>query len=268
MAVDPALPRKVLVVHGVQTGTDADLDQDQLIDVLIRNRLNGLPVQFSCDLYRYENVNDAAQGQFRSLLKLFVSALSGQQLLSSVSDTAADLVGDVVIALADDSTAADIRAGLRARILEIYEQGHPLYVVAHSLGTIYALDVVNELMEEHDYFDRDSRKTWPVQALITMGSPVGLSMFKRSKVTQLGAGRRFFRWANYWARTDPVVSGSFYGKPQQGYQIAGRFHTSSEQSGWFIQDRVVDIGRVWLLAHTGYWDHAPIGDDLARLITS
>jgi hypothetical protein len=185
-----------------------------------------------------------------------------------VSDAAADLVGDVVIALEDGSTAAKIRAGLRERILETFEEGNPLYLVAHSLGTIYALDVVNALMKEEGIFDRESRKTWPVQALITMGSPVGLSMFKRSKVTQLGEGRRFFRWANYWARTDPVVSGSFYGKPQQGYHIASRFITSSETSGWFIQDRVVDIGKVWLLAHSGYWDHAPIGDDLARLITS
>ena len=268
MPVDPALPRKVLVVHGVQTGTDADLHQEQLVDVLIRNRLNGLPVEFSCELYSYENVNDAAQKKFRTLLKLFTTALAGQQLLSSVSDAAADLVGDVVIALDDGSTAAKIRAGLRERILETFEEGNPLYVVAHSLGTIYALDVVNGLMKEDGFFDRESRKTWPVQALITMGSPVGLSLFKRSKVTQLGAGRRFFRWANYWARTDPVVSGSFYGKPQQGYHIASRFITSSEESGWFIQDRVVDIGKVWLLAHSGYWDHAPIGDDLARLITS
>ena len=40
------------------------------------------------------------------------------------------------------------------------------------------------------------------------------------------------------------------------------------QSGWFIQDRVVDVGRAWLAAHVGYWRHPAIGDDLATLITT
>jgi hypothetical protein len=268
LAVDPSKPRKVLVVHGVQTSTDEELNQHEDIDALIRARLNGIPVQFGCEMYRYENINDAAQRKLKRLITLLTRALSLQKPVSDVAGFGVDLLGDVLIALNNDATAAKIRKGLREHILEIFEQGNPLYLVAHSLGTVYALDVINQLMKEDEIFRRESRKTWPVQALVTMGSPLGLSMFKRNKVTRLGTGRHFFRWLNYWARTDPVTTGSFYGRPRQGYHIAERFHTASDRSGWFIQDRVVDVGRVWLMAHTGYWDHAPIGDDLAALITT
>lgn len=268
MPVDPRKKRQVLVVHGVHTGADADQNQHRAIEALIRARLNGIPVRFACQMYRYENVNDAAQKKLRRLFVLLSTALTGQRLLSEVRGFSVDLIGDVTIALKNDATAATIRRGLRDRILEIFDKGHPLYLVAHSLGSVYALDVVNELMRDRALFDRNSRKTWPIQALVTLGSPLGLSMFRRNKVEKLGRGRHFFRWLNYWARTDPVVSGSLYGRPRQGYRIAGRFHTASEDSGWFIQDHVVDVGKVWLMAHTGYWHHAPIGDDLAALITT
>jgi hypothetical protein len=268
MPVDPSKPSRVLVVHGVQSSTDAEQNQHEDIAELIRARLNGVPVEFETEMYRYENINDRAQKKFKRLAGMFTTALTGKLTLQRVAGFTLDVVGDVVIALQDGTTAAAIRKGLRERILEIYEEGNPLYVVAHSLGTVYALDVVNQLMKEADVFDRSRRKTWPVQGLVTLGSPLGLSMFKRSKVTALGEGRKFFRWHNYWSRTDPVVSCSLYGKPRTGYEIAERFHTDATTSGWFIQDHIVDMGKVWLMAHFAYWDHAPIGDDLAALITN
>ena len=66
---------------------------------------------------------------------------------------------------------------------------------------------------------------------------------------------------------DPVVSGSFYGSPQQGYRIAERFVTDAGTSGWDIQDRVVNTGKAWLMAHTAYWNYPPLGDDLASLMS-
>ena len=216
MPVDPRKRRKVLVVHGVQIGEDAGLEQNEAIDALIRARLRGVPARFDCLMYRYENINDAAQKKLERLLGYFSMALTGHLALSAVSRLSLDLIGDVTIALERGATAATIRRGLRDRILEIFDQGHPLYLVAHSLGTVYALDVVNELMKDRKIFDRDSRKTWPVQGLVTLGSPLGLSMFKRNRVQKLGRGRHFFRWLNYWSRTDPVVSGSLYGAAAPG----------------------------------------------------
>jgi hypothetical protein len=267
MAIDPSLPRKILVIHGVQTSTNAKQNQHKKIEQLVNDRLNGLPLKFATDIYRYEDLNDAAQKKFRSLLDLVLVALKAKVPLN-LTDKALDLVLDVVIALKNDATAAKIREGFRDKILKIYDDGNPCYVVAHSLGSVYALDVINELMGQKDYFTRNKRRTWPVQGLVTIGSPLGLSLFKRNKVKKLGTGRKFFRWFNYWDRTDPVVSGSFYGKPQQGYQIVERFPHDDPDCGWFIQDRVVDIGRAWLLAHVGYWDHPAIGDDLVTFISS
>lgn len=262
MAVDPKLPRKILVVHGVQAGTDEDQKQDESIRRLVTARLNGLPVRFEVELYRYENVNDAAQRRLRDALGLLTSSLLARRVL----DQAADVVGDVAIALHDGSTAASIRAGLRERIMDVFRAGNPLYVVAHSLGTIYSFDVINQLACESGCFDRTSRRTWPVQAFMTLGSPLGLEMFQRRRVKAMPPGHKTFRWINHWDRLDPIVTGSFYGRPQEGYEIVERF--ADPDSGWFVQDRPISTSAAWLLAHVGYWTNPVVGDDLAGLIAS
>ena len=272
MAVDPTKPRKILVVHGVQTGTDEDIHVDKKIEELVKSRLGDIPVNFETEAYKYENINDEAQEKYEKVLSFFMKRLIDRvpfgNILGTLMDSGVDLVGDVVIAVKDGSTAKMIRDGLIEQIEQIYEDGNPLYIVAHSLGTIYSFDAVNHLITNDKYFKRNSRRTWPVQALITMGSPIGLSMFDRNRVEELGEGRKYFRWINFWARTDPVVSGSFYGKPQEGYQIAEKFSTNSKESGWFINDRVIDTGGVWLQAHVSYWNHPGIGDELCNLISS
>lgn len=277
MPVDPTQPRKILVVHGVQTKTNVDVNPHKKIDGLVRDRLAGVPVDFTTEIYKYEDINDAAQSKLQAVIAAFLTPLEKQvpfgSLLGKIVRNGVDLVGDVLIARRDGTTARVIRQGLIDKIVSIYNAGHPLYIVAHSLGTIYAFDAINELIRTRDFFDRSSRRTWPVQGLVTMGSPLGLSMFKRNRVSSLGAGQKFFRWVNYWDRTDPVVSGSFYGKPHVGYRIVERFGSDDGvgrpvDQGWFIQDRVVDTGKVWLMAHTAYWTHPGVGDDLATLITS
>jgi hypothetical protein len=267
MPVDPDLPRKILVVHGVQTGTSEDQDQHLIVDEAIRDRLNGLPLDFETDIYRYEDLNDEAQRKFRDLVRLLVTAM-GAKIPLAATDAAIDLIGDVVVNLADGSTAEAIRTGLETRILDLYEKGNPCYVLAHSLGSVYAFDVVNRLISTNGLFERDRRRTWPVQGLVTIGSPLGLSMFERHRVRKLGPGRKLLRWYNYWDRTDPIVSGSFYGRPQQGYRIVERFTNNGPDAGWLIQDRVVDIGRAWLMAHVGYWRHPALADDLITFISS
>lgn len=266
MSVNPKKPRKVLVVHGVQTGSDAGLNQHKQIRELINNRLGSVPLKFQTEMYRYENINDRAQRRYKQLVSLLVKTPVGKV----VAATAFDLIADVVTSVLDTSTAAKIRAGLRAQILDIYQRGNPCYLVAHSLGTIYAFDVVNELMREEGLFERDSRRTWPVQGLVTLGSPIGLAMFRkgRTRVSKLGPGNKWFRWVNYWDRTDPVVSGSIFGKQLTGYQIAEKYQTDDPKQGWVIRDRAVDTGRVWLMAHTAYWDNPSVGDGLVDMITN
>jgi hypothetical protein len=267
MAVDPGLPRKVLVVHGVQTGTDADLNQDRLIDTLIRSRLGNIPLPFECSLYRYENINNEAQKKFRLLLDLLIQNPIGQ----AVGDNVLDLVGDVVISLQNGKTADIIRQGLRKAILDIYETGNPCYIVAHSLGSIYAFDVLNQLISEGNYFNRNSRKTWPVQGLLTIGSPIGLKMFRvtgRDRIADLGAGQKWFRWLNIWDHNDPVVSGDIFGQHLSQFTIAENFLKPDPSQGWVIRDIAADTGKAWLMAHTAYWDSPVVGDKLVDMISS
>ena len=267
MPVDPSKPRKVLVVHGVQTGTNADLDQDRLIDELIRSRIGNLPLAYECSLFRYEDLNDKAVRKYQKLVGLLVSNPAGQV----VADKVIDLVGDVVSSLSKNSTANQIRAGLRKAVLDIFAAGNPCYIVAHSLGSIYAFDVLNGLIADGDHFNRSSRKSWPVQGLMTIGSPIGLDMFKvtgRDRITDFGTGDKWFRWLNIWDPNDPVVSGNIFGQHLSGYKIAENFLSGAPEQGWVIRDISTDTGKSWLLAHTAYWHSPVVGDKLVDMVTS
>lgn len=264
MSVDFEKPPLVLVVHGVQLGDDSDLKQHKALGALLTNRLAGIPFEFSTDIYKYEGLNDARLRALNTVLRL----IPANPVAKFAIKEALDIIGDVVINLKNGSTAHAIRRNLIARIEEIHDQETPLYIVAHSLGSIYAFDVVNALMHKARYFDRRSRETWPVQGMVTIGSPIGLQMFRRTAVAKLGDdGTSMFHWRNFWDRTDPVVSGSFYGKPRQGYMIAERFPTDDRRCGWLIRDTVVDIGKPWLFAHVGYWEHPLVGDQILDLIS-
>ena len=111
MPVDPTLPRTVLVIHGVQLGVDEDQNQNEMIKKNIEGRLGGVPLQFETQMFQYEALNDQAQKKWKKLLILLAPTPVG------------------VIA---------------KKALDIYEAGNPCYLVAHSLGSIYAFDVVNQ----------------------------------------------------------------------------------------------------------------------------
>lgn len=266
MPVNPGKIRKVVVVHGVQVGADKDQKQDKSIKALIENRMGNLPLKFSTEMYRYEDKNDKVVKDARQLMKLIGKTPVG----NAVAGNVIDLVIDVVINLADGTVAQQIREGLKEKILKIYAAGNPCYIVAHSLGSIYAFDVLNELIAGDTLFDRNSRKTWPVQGLMTLGSPIGLGMFKkgRGSIAALGQGSKLLRWKNYWDRNDPVVSGNIFGKRISGFEIAEKYMNGRPDQGWFVKDIAVDTGKNWLPAHTAYWEDAKVGDGLLDLIAN
>jgi hypothetical protein len=266
MPVDPSLPRKVLVVHGVQTSPD-NLNQDILVDDLIKSRIGNTPLSYACELYRYENLNAAAEEKYKELLNLLVANPVGQV----VGDDVLEMVGDVVISLEKGSTADMIRQGLRQAILDIFAAGNPCYIVSHSLGTIYTFDVLNALIGGGGYFDPASRKTWPVQGLLTIGSPIGLDMFKvtgRDSIKDFGAGNNWFRWLNLWDPNDPVVSGNIFGQHLSGFKISELFLSGQPEQKWIIRDISLDTGKMWLMAHTAYWHSAVVGDKLVDMVGS
>ena len=263
--VSPENNPVVLVVHGVQLGDDSSLNQDKMIRQSIESRLNGLNLKFHVDLYKYENISDASLSKLKNLSRVILSTGIGVILAPAIID----LVGDVTISLANVSTANKIREGLRERILSYYKAGTPVYIVAHSLGTVYTFDVINELIETDGLFDRDDPLTWPVQGLLTIGSPLGLSMFKktgRNIANSLGKGTYSFKWLNYFDVTDPVVSGDIFGIKLRDHKIAEKYKKNGPEFGWFIRDFPVDTGKNWLLAHTAYWDSDVVGDGLLNMM--
>lgn len=266
MSADPQKPRKILVVHGVQIGSNDDLHQDTLIKELVLSRIGNIPLTFECELFRYEDINDNALKKYNNLISLLVQNPIG----AAVGKEALDLVGDVVISLENGSCAHKIREKLKDKILEIYKTGNPCYVVAHSLGSIYTFDVLNALIGENGLFNRASRKTWPIQGLITIGSPIGLDMFhnSREEVKSFGLGDKWFRWLNIWDPNDPVVSGDIFGNYLVGNRIAEKYISGDINQGWVIRDIVTDTGKAWLMAHTAYWHVAVVGDKIVDLVTA
>ena len=265
MPVSPDNKRVILVVHGVQLADDDSQHQDDMIRRSIESRLNHVDFEFEVDLYRYENLSDACLQRLKSLSILLMSTGVG----AVVAPAVIDIVGDVAISLSKNSTANEIRQGLREQIMSYYEAGIPLYIVAHSLGSVYAFDVINELIESSDLFERDNPLTWPVQGLVTIGSPLGLKMFKktgRSHASKLGKGTYSLRWLNYFDVTDPVVSGDILGTKLRDLNIAEKYKQEGSDFGWFIKDYPVDTGKAWLMAHTAYWDSAVVGDGLLDMM--
>ena len=266
MAVDPVKPRVVLVVHGVQTGDNDSADHRRDISELIEGRAPNLPVRFDVQSFLYEDLNDRALARYKKVGAAITAVPTGGVLTSALID----LVGDVVISLNDGATAGKVRDRLRDHIERIFEAGNPCYLLAHSLGTVYAFDVLGSLMRDERFFVRNSRRTWPVQGLVTLGSPLGLGIFRtrRRNVVRLGEGTKLFRWFNYWDRSDPIVSGQVFGVQRRGNRIAERYQKSDPKQGWVIRDFPTDTGAVWLAAHTAYWTHPVVGDGLHTMITS
>jgi len=263
-SVDLLNSRRVLVIHGVQIGEDAQQNQHLSIRDLVDDLHPDLKGTYEVDMFRYEDMNDkSAYGKVAKLLGLFGKIEKGFMFASGTID----MIGDVLIALDDDSSVgAKVRQALEEKILESYDDERPLIVVAHSLGTLYAFDVINKLIDKDNFFIRDDKKTWPVQAFVTLGSPLGLSWFKRTKVSKMGPGNEYFPWYNFWDPSDPVISSSLYGRSVDTYIIEDRFKSHDKPSGWAIQDIPVDIGMPHLLAHVGYWNHKPVGNMIANLL--
>jgi len=220
MSVDFRKDAHILAVHGVQLGDDESIKSDEQVRKLVTKSLSRshLERQFEVFGFFYEDINDEAQ-RFYSIIASAISRgnpLAGQALKAVI-----DIVGDVVTAARNTSTARKIRNKLRKKILDSYKAGHQLILVAHSLGTIYSLDAINELIRREEYFDGDNRNTWPAQGLITMGSPLGLDidiagtkLFEKRKIEPVpNAEYEVLPWHNYFNRLDPVVSGNVFGAP-------------------------------------------------------
>lgn len=277
MTVDFRKDAQVLTVHGVQVSEDKKITSDDAIRKLVNKSLSASHLQRDFDVagFFYENINDEAQKYYQML----ASAISkGKPLLGKALKSFIDVSGDVVTAAKNTSTANKIRNKLRNQIIATYDQGQQLVMVSHSLGTIYALDVVSELMRDSNYFKGDDRASWPVQGLITMGSPLGLELdiaglkiFEKRKIENLqNAEFEVLPWHNYFNRLDPIVSGNVFGKPIEIKGAKGpvekRYGEDTMANNWLLQGHAITSGKQWLLAHTAYWRNPKIGDQIVTIL--
>ncbi len=273
MPIDSRKPRKLLVIHGVEVGNSGQQKQNEGLEALIRSRSASIKLNFSSEMFCYEDLNDADKSTWVNKIKpvftgVATAMLSQSPLLGALADKAigvtADLVQDVVIAKEQGSTAKKIVELLKRAIIKTYDEGTALYIAAHSLGSIYAYRAINELILMDGYFDGASRQTWPVQGLVTFGSPLPLPMFRTTVVNPISNPefqRHGLRWKNFNDAADPIISESLWGNPAK-YDGVEKF----SGAGWLVSDTPVDSGKVWLLAHTAYWQNSLIADSLVDMI--
>ena len=278
MPIDFKKPADILVVHGVQTSEDGKIESDKQIGQLVQRALNESHIidkEFDVRGFFYEDINDKAQ-EFYQLIGKALTA--GQPLAGKALETVIDLVGDVVTAAKNTSTAQKIRNQLRKEILKSYAKGRQLLLVAHSLGTVYSLDAITELIDDGRHFKGDKIDTWPVQGLVTMGSPLGLGLefagvkvFEKRAIRSVpGAGFAIFPWHNYYNPLDPIVSGSVFGVPTavEGSQgpVERRYGPDLLNTNWKLKGHAVTSGQQWLFAHVQYWTNPSIGDRIIDML--
>jgi len=126
------------------------------------------------------------------------------------------VLGDVARYLDNRGTR---RAVLDA-VLETVPDAGPLTIVAHSLGTVVAMDVLTELSSGLD-----------VRLLVTAGSPLGLdTVYERLLSPGHRRPERVGRWDNVWCPADPVTIGCPLGKRWSGDLHESVVSNSREQA--------------------------------------
>lgn len=266
---------EILVVHGVQTGENQDMRQNEVIkdtlDKLIADPALHFETafEFTTKILAYEDINDDASYLVRRIL----ASMTGNSIAGWVVDEAADLISDVLLAISQGDVYEAVKAQIKNEIQLAHSQGRPVYLVAHSLGSFYALEVINDLMANWGMAKSD-KSFWPVHGLITIGSPLGLSLFKRDhshlnrrKIGVNVTSKPRFPWKNYWDRQDPIVTGNIMGFPRQS-DFPIRFDRQmAKPKGWNIRVEEVNAGHTAHLgAHTAYWHDSTVGQGIVNML--
>jgi hypothetical protein len=278
MAVDLGKPPHIVVVHGVQRGSGMNIKLDSTVRKLVDRVLeqSHITEDYAVRQYVYEDKNN--RHPTARLGKLVATAISrGRPLAGRALREAIDLVGDVVINATDSSTAGDIRAGLADFIVDSHDQGHRVLLLGHSLGSVYALQTLNELIRSDGLFEGDDRRLWVTQGLVTLGSPLGLDiqlpgirLFPRVTIEAVPSDVERLPWHNFYSRHDPVVSGRVFGTRVVVEGSDGptemRYRADTDTAGWLLHGHFVNSGVKWLLAHTAYWKDPTVGVRLVSML--
>ena len=192
---DALLP--VVAVHGIGMGSDKDRagfsgSLSQIVseperpvyrvgeyEKVIRKSVKGITWEEAL----WEGVNDPVDATTKVALTALIPNLPAQWLLPK----AIDLLNDVPLYLGTQGPA--IRAVVRDVIVR-----HPnCVVVAHSLGSVIAADVLNEASHGGQCAGL------PVSGLITLGCPLNVLGLRHMMVKALP-----FKWYDYYHPSDPI----------------------------------------------------------------
>ncbi|MER8041238.1 alpha/beta hydrolase [Streptomyces sp. NPDC094032] len=104
-----------------------------------------------------------------------------------------------------DTTGATLDRRIRARVAACLDPEGPNVVVAHSLGTVVALETL------HEHGTRPDAPNTPrpdVPLLVTLGSPLGIRTAVQPRVRPhpLATPASVGRWLNFWDRDDLVAA--------------------------------------------------------------
>ena len=105
---------------------------------------------------------------------------------------------DLAVYYEDEQQRTKLRQVLRASILDAFGKKRVM-LIAHSMGSIVAHDVLRELGQE--------RPELVIDHFVTIGSPLGLPHVKDEIVSEYGSARTpsvVSRWTNFADRRDPV----------------------------------------------------------------
>ncbi|MFG2294378.1 alpha/beta hydrolase [Streptomyces sp. NPDC048603] len=94
-----------------------------------------------------------------------------------------------------DGSGATLDRRIRERVASCLDQDGPTVVVAHSLGTVVALETLHEHKGE-------------VPLFVTIGSPLGIrtAVLPRTRPQPLATPECAGRWLNFWDRDDVIAA--------------------------------------------------------------
>jgi pimeloyl-ACP methyl ester carboxylesterase len=165
--------------------------------------------------------------------------LTGELMLADLKQVARYLARDDA-----DDTGTSIDTRIRRRLLAALDDG-PAVVVAHSLGSVVALETLHE---------------WPgrVPLLVTLGSPIGLrgAVWHHIAVACRSTPLCVGRWLNYWDRDDLVTA-----RPVVETFVRPNAHGVAPRS-----TRVESAG-VWVHSATTYLQQPKVAAPIAEAFT-
>lgn len=158
---------------------------------------------------------------------------------------------------------------------QVFAAGPGMPLLAHSLGSVIAVDLVTKWVIEGRFDGRP--ETWPIRGLVTIGSPLGIDVplidalgftDRADLLAALGDDAEIaapWRWINLTDPNDVVVQGELWDA------VRSRPSPRLDALAGYKRLRVehlpdIDTGGL-ISAHGGYWTHTAVAQAMLELLT-